>query len=211
MQGVRQRILEIMQERGRVTVADLAEALDMAPVSVRHHLDILQGDGLIQVDGVRRRTGAGRPQHTYALTPEAASVFPKNYEALLRHLLVELKHCLPPEAVEDMIERVAQRMADEIEWDNLADMDFEARLDAVVTVLAEHGYLARWQRRQDGHYVLITANCPYAGLVSDHSELCRMDTVLVQFLLDREVNQEGVIRDGSHSCVYVAADAPDRH
>ncbi|MEI2697418.1 MAG: ArsR family transcriptional regulator [Microthrixaceae bacterium] len=47
MQTTRYRILEIMKEQGDVTVAELARQLEMAPVSVRHHLDVLQGENLI--------------------------------------------------------------------------------------------------------------------------------------------------------------------
>ena len=54
MHSVRQSILEILKESGTATVADLAERLEMAPVSVRHHLDILQGDNLIRVGRVER-------------------------------------------------------------------------------------------------------------------------------------------------------------
>ena len=55
MQTVRKRILELLKEWGEASVSELAEALGIAPVSVRHHLDILQGQGLITVARVRRR------------------------------------------------------------------------------------------------------------------------------------------------------------
>jgi len=200
---VRQRILELIQERGQVTVADLADALGMAPVSVRHHLDILQGDGLIRVDGVRRRTGAGRPQHTYSLTPEAVTMFPKNYKSLLHHLLDDLKCSFPRETLDHMIERIAERMAQEIQWDGAPTADVEARLDRIVAFLSERGYLARWERRQDGTYVITTANCPYADLAPEHRELCRLDALLVQHLTREPITQEGVIRNGAHPCAYV--------
>ena len=38
---------------------ELAEQLGMAQVSVRHHLDILVGEDLVESSGVRRRNGAG--------------------------------------------------------------------------------------------------------------------------------------------------------
>ena len=51
---VRKHILDILKERSGATVAELAGCLEMAPVSVRHHLDILQGDNLIRIDRLAR-------------------------------------------------------------------------------------------------------------------------------------------------------------
>ncbi len=206
MQNVRQRILQILQERGQATVADLAEALNMAPVSVRHHLDILQGDGLIRVDGVKRRQGAGRPQHVYALTPEAILVFPKNYEEVLHHLLSVLEDDFPAERVDAFLERVAQRIAQSARVEGSE----EARLEQVVEFLNERGYMARWERAKTGVRISLV-NCPYAGLIGEHERLCRMDVCLIFYLLGSDVEPmlESTIRDGARQCqVYVPALVP---
>ncbi len=203
MQNIRQRILQIIQERGRATVAELADALGMAPVSVRHHLDILQGDGLIRVDGVRRRSGAGRPQHVYSLTPEAYDVFPKNYHHLLHHLLVDLEEGMAPDAFRALVERVAYRMAQDAALDpTLQAQSPEGFLDRVVDFLNDHGYMASWTKEGET-YRLRFANCPYVGLVHTHPSLCYLDRVLVRSLLrcDDEVQVEESIREGGHRCV----------
>ncbi len=204
MQNVRQRILQIIQERGRATVAELAEALGMAPVSVRHHLDILQGDGLIRVDGVRRRSGAGRPQHVYALTPEATHVFPKNYDGVLHHLLNELKAAWPPEAFEDLLVRLARRMAQEMSPFSDEELPPEVALDAVVAALNEQGYMARWERVDEG-YAVFLANCPYAGLLDDHDEFCRLDAYLLREMWppSADVRVRETIREGAYRCVLI--------
>ncbi len=200
MQNVRQRILQILQERGQATVADLAEALNMAPVSVRHHLDILQGDGLIRVDGVRRRRGAGRPQHVYALTPEAVLVFPKNYDEVLHYLLEALEQDLSPQEMDALVCRIAQRMASQF---RAVPESEEERLERAVAFLNERGYMARWERGEDG-VVLLLVNCPYAGLIAEHGQLCRLDAVLLQHLLggDEEIIVEETIREGAYRCQF---------
>ena len=76
MHAVRKHILELLKERDGATVAELAESLKMAPVSVRHHLDILQGDNLISVDRLERKGNVGRPQQIYALTHCCQRTFP---------------------------------------------------------------------------------------------------------------------------------------
>ena len=199
MQNIRQRILHIIQQRGRATVADLAEALGMAPVSVRHHLDILQGDGLIRVDGVRRRRGAGRPQHVYSLTPEAYDVFPKNYEELLHWLLTELEARMSDQEVETLLFHIARDMANLLPPQ--AHLTPEERMDHIVTFLNERGYMATWEKEEEGIAVIV-ANCPYAGLVQEHGRLCHLDQYLLQLLLqaDEAARLESSIRDGAHRC-----------
>ena len=48
MQATRQRILEILKERGAATVEQLATELELTPVTIRHHLDILRRAGLVE-------------------------------------------------------------------------------------------------------------------------------------------------------------------
>ncbi len=202
MQNIRQRILQIIQERGRVTVAELAEILGMAPVSVRHHLDILQGDGFIRVDGVRRRSGAGRPQHVYGLTPEAYQVFPKNYDHLLHHLLSDLEERELSSQFQILMERVAHRMAQDAGVDKeLRVQAPEAFLDQVVDFLNKHGYMAHWTQAE-GTYYLHFANCPYVALIDQHPALCRLDQHMIRALLgEPSITVKESIREGAHKCV----------
>ncbi|HEY3290500.1 MAG TPA: ArsR family transcriptional regulator, partial [Anaerolineae bacterium] len=73
-----------------MTVDELADKLALTPVTVRHHLDILKTDGLIEVPEVRRRDAPGRPQYTFQLTPEALSFFPRNYQSFANLMLNEI-------------------------------------------------------------------------------------------------------------------------
>lgn len=172
MHAVRKRILEILKEQMHgATVAELAEQLDMAPVSVRHHLDILQGDNLICVDRLERKGNVGRPQQVYTLTEEADSYFPNNFAALSGQLIEQIKQMLPPDQVPCAFRSMAQEMAAEFPAyaDSVNDMAdgndskgdddkkrvaaFEQRLEEITTFLNERGYLARWETvgsTQDG-------------------------------------------------------------
>ncbi|MDQ1301592.1 MAG: hypothetical protein QG637_1514, partial [Chloroflexota bacterium] len=95
------------------TVAELAGQLGIAQVSVRHHLDILIGEDLVTATGVRRHDGAGRPSQMYALTPQAAKLFPQRHDAIAEGILVEMKAALPPELVRAFFLRMAHKTASE--------------------------------------------------------------------------------------------------
>ena len=113
MQPTRLRILEILKEQGDLTVAEMARQLGMAPVSVRHHLDVLQGEQLICSPRVRRHGTVGRPRQVYALTEAANAYFPRNHGILAGKLLEEMKGVLSPAELQALFERLADSMAAE--------------------------------------------------------------------------------------------------
>ena len=205
MHAVRKRILELLKELGAATVAELAERLEMAPVSVRHHLDILQGDNLICVDRLQRKGSVGRPQQIYALTDEACRHFPNDFATLANNLVRQIKQILPQNQVDQAFESMAHHLAGEFKEGQPANLAFESYLDLVVDFLNEHGYLARWEAAgstlQEG-YLLHKHNCPYAGVSTEHSELCCMDLTLVNDLLDQPCTRTRSMVGDGHSCTY---------
>jgi len=204
--AVRKRILEILKEQGSATVAELARELSMAPVSVRHHLDILQGDNLIRVDRVRRKGSVGRPQQVYALTEEANVLFPNDFANLAANLVQELKRILPPEEVERTFESIAHSMAQEMPDYDRTDLDMEERLDRITDYLNRRGYLARWERAEteDGEpvYLVHKHNCPYAGVSDEHPELCMMDQMLIDELVGSHCERTQTLVGSQLCCTY---------
>ncbi len=225
--AVRQQILEILKESGSATVAELADGLEMVPISVRHHLDILQGDNLILVDRVRRRGSVGRPQQVYMLTQQAEEHFPENFAILAAGLVRQLKEHLPPQQVEASFCALAKEMAGELPIAELTQLSTPQRMDRVAAFLSQKGYLARWEKttvgafdpskieldllgngfsgagHEGGAYLLHTCNCPYAKVSSEHGELCLMDQVLVSELVGQSCRRIESLAKGGTSCTYL--------
>jgi predicted ArsR family transcriptional regulator len=201
VQSVRRRITEILKENGTATVAELAHQLEMAQVSVRHHLDILVGEDLVEQTGVRRRDGAGRPSQVYALTRNAISLFPQRNAQLANSVLSELKTVLPQEEIAELLVRVAQRTVREAPKP-FNGQTFEQRLDQVAEFLEQKGYSARWEAC-DGYFELHACNCPYSGVAEQHPELCLMDHAMIQGLLPDAERSRSQVIDGSTRCTYV--------
>lgn len=205
MHSVRQTILEILKESGAATVADLAEQLDMAPVSVRHHLDILQGDNLIRVGRVERNGTVGRPQQSYVLTEEATSLFPNNFAALAAGLVRQMKQMMPPEMVKAAFQAVAHEIARPIDPEGLQQLPIEDRLDQIVAFLNDRGYLARWETNPAGDgdsYLLHKFNCPYRAVSGEHRELCTMDQLLINELVGNTCCRTRSVADDANCCTY---------
>ena len=211
MHAVRKHILEILKEQSSgATVAELAERLEMAPVSVRHHLDILQGDNLICVERLERKGNVGRPQQVYALTLEANSYFPNNFAALAGKLVEQIKLVLPPDQVACAFRAMAGQIAAEFGPTTQCQSDehtaqFQHRLARVTDFLSERGYLARWESADDeapDEYLLHKHNCPYAGVSSAHQELCLMDQALINELFGQSCERVSSVSNGDTCCTY---------
>lgn len=204
MHAVRQQILEILKEGDGATVAELADQLSMAAVSVRHHLDILQGDDMICVVRVERKGNVGRPQKIYGLTNQADEHFPDNFASLAESLVRQIKMVLPAEQVQCAFHTIASEMAQGINRTKLEAASMEERLDMITEFLTQHGYHARWEaveNAEDG-YLLHKYNCPYAGVSAEHQELCLMDQALVDELLGQPSHRaQSMILSGSR-CTY---------
>ncbi len=204
MHAVRRHILEFLKERNGATVAELAEALAMAPVSVRHHLDILQGDALICVERLERSGSVGRPQQVYALTDEAGELFPNNFAALAGELVRQVKHVLPQSQVDAIFVAMARDLADEFNAPATQNLPMAERVQNVAEFLNVRGYLASWEQEGDDgdSFLLHKHNCPYAGVSTVHGELCLMDQTLVDTLMGEHCERVAHMGSDDHCCTY---------
>ncbi|MEW6580314.1 MAG: ArsR family transcriptional regulator [Chloroflexota bacterium] len=204
MQQTRRHILEILKERKEATIDEIVTALSerigkITAVTVRHHLEILRGDGLVAAPAVRRRSAPGRPQYVYTLTERAADQFPNNYQGLASGLLEQLKSQLPAAQVNQILNGVAEAMAEDA---MVPDAPLETRLDHAVAYLDRHGYTASWSQNGQGLILSIT-NCPYEQVSCSSPELCKMDKRLVDSLVGVTTRRISHQIDGDEACSYL--------
>lgn len=209
MQGTRQAILKILKENGQATVDQLSGQLNLTPVTIRHHLDILRSEGLVQAPKVKRRQTPGRPQHVYSLTEQASNFFPKNYVAFADATLHELREHVSPETMDSIVHGVARRMASDAPQP-IPGEAFADRLRRVVDFLNKKGYVARWEPNERG-YLLHTANCPYQGLTQQHAAPCVMDMTLVAELLGTQPKRLNWMSAGDDTCTYLVQAPNGQH
>lgn len=198
MQSTRQEILEILKEERQATVEDLAGRLELTPMTIRHHLNVLQAQNLVAATTVRRSQKVGRPRLVYTLTDAADDLFPQSYGELASLLVSEIKETMGPEETEAIFRRIAERIAKEAP-PQYEGQTFEERLDQVTDFLSEQGFILRWERGDDG-YILTNINCPYRQVTRHHPEVCAMDEVLLGRLLGVELEPLGTLREGDVSC-----------
>ena len=194
----REIILHTIKQFPQSTVEELAEAADISPVTVRHHLNALLAAGTIESSSVRRKVG--RPYYVYSLSEMGQELFPKRYVRLTSRLLDEMKGKLPAEIIDDIFKGVVNNVLEEHhgEFEHLA---LEDRLDYLVGLLSEEGFLSAWERTTDG-YRLVEYSCPYLSITSTHDEVCGFDRQLMSGVLQLDVIQESCMLHGANDCQF---------
>jgi len=193
--GTRGRIITLLRRSSR-TVDELTQALGLTHTAVRAHLAALERDGLVQQRSERR--GSRKPSSVYDLAPAAEYLFPKAYGQLLDQLLEVLQRRMTPEEVETLLREVGQRMA--AQW-KIPPGNLRVRLEAAVEVLNELGGL---MERETGEKTVSIRGyrCPFAAVVPEHPEVCRLAETLLSELVGVPV-QEHCERTGPVPCRFV--------
>ncbi len=197
-QTTRQSVLDTLQERGSATVNDLADAVGLKPISVRHHLNTLLAEGLVQIE--QQRQGVGRPRHLYRLTEAGHSQLPQKYHLLAGRLLDHLKGALPPETVEGFLRDLGAQVGEGVRAE-IVGLPIDEQLQHLVEALSLEGFMAQWER--DGDVIRLTEHhCPYSLVVQHHPEICTFDQTIIQIALETEVVRSTCMLDGDHVCTF---------
>ena len=199
--GETQRLLLLaLKRRGPATIADLRVELNLAPATLREHLQALTFHGLVERCGSRRHE-RGRPEVVYGLAPGGEDLFPRADAAVLHDLI----RFLEGEGQEAMLgrfftARLAQRRAAGLE--RVAGLGGAERLAEVARLFSEAGYMAEPVAAADGASTLRMHHCPLRHVVAATDLPCRAEIALAEELAGAPLVR---IEHGAHvrgACTY---------
>ncbi|HSQ39043.1 MAG TPA: winged helix-turn-helix transcriptional regulator [Anaerolineales bacterium] len=186
----RQRILNHLKRAHRASAREIARALNLSAPNVRHHLGVLASDGRVEAGAVVKQGERGRPEKFYSLSQAALG---DNLSVLADALLNEKVN----------LEAVGERIAYSQGMIGMANQPMPKRLSALVDKLTEMHYQARWEAGAEGPH-LIFGRCPYAKVIENHPELCRLDMSLLEKSLGRPIAQTAKVdASGRGVCPFV--------
>jgi DeoR family suf operon transcriptional repressor len=210
VEGTRTKIMDILRRRHEATVEDLTKALELAPATVRRHLDILQRDGYVKVRPVRRETG--RPHYAFSMTEAGEQLFPQHYVRITNRLVEEIMALAPEDTsgksgkelagviFERMTERLARTYGPLVNGATLAE-----RVQQASHFLANEGLNIAAQPDGEG-FLLLGRGCPCRRLASNDREVCAHDQWLLSALLRAEVEPAPDAANGEGYCAYRVRD-----
>jgi predicted ArsR family transcriptional regulator len=206
--STREKVLHTLLRDHRCTVNELAEVVEINPISVRHHLSRLQAEGLVAA--VEERHGVGRPRQVFFLTEAGMEQFPTRYLRLTIRLLTQLKENLPSKMVDQLFSQMAADLVEEYAHAaNLKGLNIEQRLELVHELLKEEGFDLEWEKREN-QYFIREVNCPYLHVGQNHPEVCRIDQTLISTVLDMPTEKVKCILDGDNQCTYVVPELTEK-
>jgi predicted ArsR family transcriptional regulator len=198
MKSSREKILQTLLAYPGSTINDLAEAVGINGISVRHHLTSLEADDLITSS--EERHGVGRPHLVYSLTDKGIEQFPTNYLRLSRRLLEQLSQQMSTEDLQEIFKKIGVEIAQSYSGE-AKDKSLEERMKIIQSILSKEGFIVEW-KKEDNEYSLLSLSCPYYRIAPEHPEVCEFGSALIKTFLDVPVNIESCIHENSDHCIY---------
>ena len=199
MKSTRERITQTLLNHPKSTVNELAEAVGINGISVRHHLNALMAESMVLVEEVRH--GVGRPRQVYSLSETGQEHFPTSYLRLTTRLLDQMKDSLPEPVVNRLFQQIASEMAADSAL-KVRTMTIEQKLETIKDLLAREGFSVEWERHGD-EYQIHEITCPYYHIGQTHPEVCTVDQALISAVLSAPAEKINCVLQGDAHCIYV--------
>ena len=196
----RREILSLIKRRGPMTVQELSRSLEITPMGVRQHLAILERDGHVRSNGIRR--GQGRPSRVYSITLEGDKVFPRTYEQVATALLDDVKALDGDAKVSAVFEHRRKHQLEQYRA-RMAGKEFPEKVAALSTLRDEEGYLAEHEQLDKDTFVLVEHNCPIRTVAEAYRQACACEMTLFADALGTDVTRTDYILAGAPHCRYV--------
>jgi predicted ArsR family transcriptional regulator len=200
----RDRVAQLLLERGSATAVELGRALGLSPAAIRRHLDALLSDGDVtcrEQYSAQGQRGRGRPARAFLLTDEArrrqgGHTYDDLAAAALRWIAAEggaqAVGAFAAERVAALEARCRAAMAD-------AGDDPLARAEALAGALTAEGYAASATAIASGGQ-LCQHHCPVAHVAAEFPQLCEAETQVISQLVGTHVQRLATIAHGDGVC-----------
>lgn len=198
--STRDEILELLKRHGNLSVDQMAGHLSITPMGVRQHLNILEKDGLVSCQAVRR--GLGRPSHLYSLTVAAREYFPQSYETFALTLLDGIQSTQGDDVVDELFRHRADKLAEQLKQ-KVSGPDLKTRVSQLSQALDESGSMTSFEEASDETFVLTEHNCGILGVALHFPQACRHERDLFERILGANVERQECQSSGQNSCRYI--------
>ena len=201
--GTRSELLLLLRKHPGITVTELAGRISLTGMGVRRHLDALAAEGLVETVSCDQRP-RGRPPTGWRLTATGMELFPRRYDVLALEILEDIAEHAGPRAVEAAFACRTEKLAVEYDGALAGAGGLDERVARLAGLRDDAGYLAEWERADDGSLVLTENNCAVHRVAQHHPVVCAMELSLIRRVLgpDVEVTRVSHTMAGDAVCSY---------
>ncbi|MBM4003474.1 MAG: MarR family transcriptional regulator [Planctomycetes bacterium] len=191
-------LLDLLRKSGPLSVAELAQAMEVTATAVRQRLVRLMDQGCVRRSAIRAKRG--RPSHRYELTPLGQRQTGANFADLAIALWQEIRAIKDPEVRRGLLERVSKRLAATYAA-QIQGVTLEERMQSLASLFATRKIPLEVERR-DQLPVLHVLACPYPELAEQDAGICAMERLLFAELLGDRIRLDECRLDGARCCTF---------
>src|SRR6516162_8514635 len=149
----KRRIVKMLKTEGPLDAATLAERIGVSAMAIRQHLYILQDEKIVTAK--ERPVPLGRPAKYWELTRKADRLFPDAYAELSVSLIDSLNDTFGSDGLQRILERRTARQRVSYSARIPAAMPLRRKLQKLVEIRTEEGYMAELRSEGAGQYLLL--------------------------------------------------------
>lgn len=206
----RKMIIDLMKTKGPQDAETLAASVGISAMAVRQHLYEMQTERLVRYEEESRPRG--RPAKMWTLTAEADEFYPNGHAQLIVSLLKSMSKTFGDSGLDDLLRTRAREQAREYKKRVKRSMSLRKRLDELVHIRTEEGYMAELEVCGKGKYLLLENHCPICEAAASCQGLCAAELDVFKDVLGTSVHVERVdhIQQGARRCAYRIEKIPGR-
>ncbi len=203
----RRALVNLLKQEGAMDSQELASRLGVSAMAVRQHLYALQDEQLVTYHEEAR--AMGRPAKLWQLTPAANRLFPDGYAELTLGLIQSVQEAFGDEGLSKLLAVRTRNQLAAYRAQIPAQGSLQQRLEALVAIRTQEGYMAESQALADGSFLFIENHCPICTAATACAGLCAQELEIFQNLLGDQTQIERAehIVAGSRRCLYQISEA----
>ncbi len=196
------QILFFLKTQGAQSTHSVAAHMALTSMGARKHLQALQENGLLEFD--ERIEGPGRPTRYWQLSAAGHQRFPDRHSDLTLQLITHVKTLFGEAGLHQLIDARESQAKLSYAARMQSAPDLAARLQALVAIRREEGYMAEVHQEPDGSWLLVENHCPICAAAAQCQQFCHSELALFQQLLGPEVSvqRDEHILAGARRCAY---------
>ncbi len=199
MVSTRNKILAFLANRGPASAVELSHALKLTAANIRHHLQVLQNEGVVIPIQTTSKGNRGRPARLYGLIDHKKA---HNLDRLCAAILLQIRATASPIEKKDLLRSIAHQLVADRSTPPATNLT--QRLIHAAKTLNQMSYKASWEAHREAPTIKF-AHCPYASIVDSFPELCQMDIFLLEKLMQCPVELLATRQptgSGEHICRF---------
>ncbi len=194
------RTLHLLVGKPPQTMAELTKAAGITRTAVSEHLRELMKNKLVD-QKVERLEGRGRPRYRYEITRCASVLLASNHFGTLeKNLWQAIENVGGSDLTQKIVEELANLISDQYRK-AIPESDPQERFKKFARQLRTEGALIEMEKGSN-HLRMHKRNCHLARFYNDGSQICLIDNLVMQQVIDPSVCRIACRHEGDPCCIY---------